>query len=228
MKNLINKQREIIAVLAYIAIVAGLFYLLIFPLIEKIAEKSNKIQEEVIKQEAINKKLEELPKIEQQYKELNENAESIDILLDKNKAVVLIEKLEKLAESTENEIAITVQEKTEQPKAPAKGKAAVDTSLIGGLPSQNYLQMKISLTGKYGSIMNFIRLLENFEYYADITAIQISGESDSQNNSTRQSISDSGPLSNPFNSSVTKNKPAIIENQDNKLKASLDMVFYVR
>jgi hypothetical protein len=143
-------------------------------------------------------------------------------LLDKNKAVVLIEKIEKLAENTNNKVTITIQDVAN--KKTAKSTEKDTNTLIAQLPSADYLQMKINLTGDYSSIVAFIDSLEKFEYYADITEIKIN--KDEATDSTSQATSNRGlfdvatqPIIN--DSRIKKN----IANEE-LLSASLTTVFY--
>ncbi|MDD5396979.1 MAG: hypothetical protein PHW24_02860 [Candidatus Moranbacteria bacterium] len=230
MKNFLSRQREILAIVIYAGLVVGLVYFLVMPLLARIGDKSNQIQEDSLKQESLRKHLAELPNIEQQYKKLEGNSDAVDILLDKGNAVILIEKLEKLADDTGNKIAISVTPSVaDQPKASAKDKAKVDESIVGKLPSQNYLQMKITLVGEYDSITNFIRLLENFEYYADITSIQLT-QNDSADLNAKSVSNGSMSVGSPFGTAapVVNTSQPIEVAKGNFLKASLDTVFYAK
>lgn len=227
MKNILKKQREVIAIFIFVVFIVGLFYFAILPLIKRIDEKNNQIQEETIKQQSASKQISDLPKMEQQYNLLQNG--SGDILLDKERAVTLIEKLEKLAESTDNKITIKVsQESVSVQKVSAKGKAKVDESLMGDLPGADYLKMNIALNGGYNSIMNFVRMLEKFEYYGDVVSIQIVKSSESSS-SQQQSFSNGDALLNPFEGNANeKREKTIQQNPADMLQASLETVFYTK
>ena len=141
----------------------------------------------------------------------------------------MIEKLEKLADETNNKIAISIAEKVEQQKIPAKGKTVVDNSIMATLANPNFLQMKISLVGEYNTIMRFVKLLENFEYYNDVVAIQIV-QDDSAGSIAKQNSANIGMLASPFDTSTVKTGEINeeIKDEGKKLKASLDTVFYVK
>lgn len=226
MKDFFQKQREGITIFAYVGVVIGLVYFVILPLLGRVNGVQNQIQEENIKQEIKKQQINELPKMENQYNILSNSEKSIDVLLDKNDAVALIERLEKMADDSGDKISISIQDKivaTEQKSvsASAKNKATTEDELIKNLPSTDYLQMKIIITGDYNAIVKFVRSLESFEYYCDIVAIQINKSDDNSN------AANNGTLMNPFNSTNTNKKVAILSN-DNKLEASLDVVFYTK
>jgi len=223
MKKIFQKQREIIIILIYIGIIIVLIYFVILPLIGHINNTRDQIQEEHVKQEIKQQQIRELPKMEEQYNILQNNGESTDILLDKNDAVVLIEKLEKLAQNSDNEIAISIQNTENQKNVPeAKSKTNTNNELVDNLPSADNLQMKITITGSYNTIAQFINSLESFEYYCDIVAIQIKQKEEDNK------VAEIGTI-NPFSSksSINIGKSSNLDNK-NKEEASLDIVFYTK
>ena len=223
MKQVFQKQKEISIIFAYIGVVAVLVYFVILPLLSKIEGINNQIQEESMKQEIVKQQLEELPKIQQQYEALQKNEGFIDVLLDKNNAVTLIEKLENLAQDSGNKIEISIQNSSlPENVAVVTTNTNTDDTLIKALPSADYLQLHILLTGDYNKIVNFISRLENMEYYSDITGIEIK----------QSDVTDNTGVTNPFNlNSVTdSNKISSESNQGDQgnLEATIDVVFYTK
>ncbi len=217
MKNFLNKQREIIALLAYVMIIAGLIYLVILPLIARMGNMNDQIQQESLNQESVRLHIAQLPTIQKQYQTINEDGDLRGVLLDRNKAVTMIERLESLAEKTNNKISITIQDDNNAKKTAVKGSAPTATSLVNDLPNTNYLQMKITLNGKYNSIVSFISLLESFEYYSDIISVTINRETPEMLSQSNPGVFDSGGFSS--NKVEAKTMP-------DSLTASLDTVFY--
>lgn len=223
MKNFLHKQREIIAILAYVAVVVGIVYFAIFPLLGRINSINDEIQQETMKQESVKLHIEQLPKIQKQYEALQASGDLMDVLLNKDKAVVLIERLEKLADSTGNEITIAVQQETapvKKTQTKTATTAAVEDTLVANLPSADYLEMKISLNGSYNSIIEFIDLLEKFEYYADIIEIKINKEE------ANVSTVNSATVGMFSRSSSVTSKQAETSSKKGELAASLGVVFY--
>lgn len=224
MKNFLNKQRESMVLFGYASTVGVLIYFVILPLLAGIENINDQIQQEEMNQESVKLHIDELPKIQNQYQVLQDGVDLNNVLLDKGKAVVLIEKLEKMAESSNNKITISAQDGSVTVKKTTVAASPVANTLLGSLPDSNYLQIKITLNGEYDSIMKFIGLLENFEYYGDLTAIQING--------------DKAPLSSQINANSkvfsnnlmaeTPAKIGIGSLNNDSLVASLDAVFYVR
>ena len=223
MKKFFQKKREIIIILVYIGIVVVLLYFVILPLIGRINSKKDQIQEEYVKQEIKQQQISELPKMEEQYNILQNNGKSVDVLLDKNDAVVLIEKLEKLAQDSGNKISISIQNTENQKNVPVvKIKPSAEDELVNNLPSTDYLRMKIIITGNYNAIVNFVHSLESFEYYCDIVAIQIKQKEEGNK------PAEIGTL-NPFNSKLSTDSGRISTSDNkNEEEASLDVVFYTK
>lgn len=210
------------AIIGYILIVFLLVYFVVFSLIKKIDDVNYQIQEESMKQEIAKQHISELPKIQKQYSELENSLDLTRVLLDENEAVTLIERLEKTAKETENGIEIEVQSQTDQKKAPAKTKAGGEVLLADELPSQDYLQLKIVLDGSYASIVNFIKEIENFEYYCDITEVQINRSEDTSK--TRQGAESA----NPFSFGAKKEEEKSVRDTNGPISSSLMVVFYKR
>lgn len=220
MNNFLRKQREIVAIIAYVAVIFLLVYFVVLLLIEKINEANYQIQEEGMKQEIARQHINDLPKIQKQYEELENSIDLTDVLLDENEAVALIERLEKTAKETENNIEIEVQAQNDQKKSPAKTKAGAEVLLVDELPTQDYLQLKITLDGRYDSIVDFVRKIENFEYYCDITEVQINRSDDVS------SARSGSEATNPFSFSVKKDEKDIAKDKNGPLSSSLIVVFY--
>lgn len=233
MNKIFKKQREVFAILVFIGIIFALAYFVIRPLLLRIDNINNQMQEDAARQENRQKQIAELPKIQQQYQTLQNSEDLSSVLLNKQDAVFLIEKLELLAADTKNEITISVQDAkpVEAPKATAsnKGKAETEKNILNDLPNKNYLQMKITLNGSYSAIINFVKSLEKFEYYADIVSLQIN-KGENQDSRSNSSVSTFDSV-NPF-SSNEQDVPELTEENTSELKkpitASLDTVFYTR
>ncbi|EKE20017.1 MAG: hypothetical protein ACD_8C00066G0002 [uncultured bacterium] len=226
MKNFLKQQREVLSLVVYTLVIFVVVYFVIMPLFEKIKTTNDQVQEEILNQEISRKNIEELPKIQKQFESLNQGADLTLVLLDNANAVVLIEKLEKMAEQTNNTISITIEEVSvnDPKKKTPKLKAGEEVPIASELPSQNYLRLKIVLSGKYGSIVKFIGMIENFEYYADIMGIQISKNNEE---SQLQSISSGSGISNPFVLEMEKDN-LMKKNSENILNASINVAFYLR
>ena len=237
MKNFFQKQREILAIFFYVLFILALVWVVILPLLGKINNVNDQIQQEAMKQQSNKQRLDDLPKIQAQAEAVEKNQAALDVLLDKNNAVVLIEKLEKLADDSGDKITIAVQDqasaKTLAPaETPAPAGAAStppDNSLVSKLPNQNYLQLKITLDGNLNSIAAFIKSLESFEYYSDIIGLDIKKSDPTAAGAA--ALAGSGMLS-PFDAAgkpiAAPASPTAATVPTDSLSASLDVVFYTK
>jgi hypothetical protein len=224
MKKFFQKQREVLTVVAYVGFVVLLVCFVIFPLLKKISNVADNAQRDILDHDIVRQRVNEIPRMQQQYQLVEKNENILDVLLDENEAVQLIEELEKIAQDSQNTIVITMQEQDTGMKMldTTKNKKDEEKTVLGSLPSQEYLQMKIELKGDYNSIIKFIDFLENLEYYCDIVAIQMRNADSSEYNRRSE-------LVDPFEES----DPSSIqpeESQDIKknIECIIDVVFYTK
>ncbi len=231
MTKFLKNQRELVVLALFFVVIGGLGYFVIMPLLKSITLVRDGIQEEAIKQDIRRQKLNELPKIREQFAKINNQQNKIDILLSKDQAVVLIERLEKLSQDTGNTIVISINDGLQQAANPALAKAGSATAnLVESLPSNDYLKLTISLTGDYDGLFKFISGLETFEYYGDIIGINISHSTDSGLPSAAGAAPINGVL-NPFNAQLTPGASSTntaAKQNGSKLDTSLEVVFYTK
>ena len=222
MKNFLKKQKEILVIFIYAVLIAILIYFVIMPMITRIEAMNNQIQEETVKREMLNRRIENLPKIKQQYETIEKNENSIDVLYEENKAVFLIEKLEKFAEESNNQIEISVQNPQKEGNVSnVKNKKTEENSIESMLPSPDYMQIQILLKGSYNGTVNFISKLEGMEYYSDIIGVKIK-QDENRRDSNFGSVS-------PFSQNTEANQEEVIEiNKDKILETTLNVVFYIK
>ncbi len=223
MKKFLKKQREFIAVALFLLALGMSTYFVVVPLLKKITLTRDEIEENKIKQEIKKQRLEELPKIAQRYTEVSSQQEKFDILLEKQQAVVLIERLESLAQDTNNKIQIVVVPSDTEPKKATSKTAPKVVSLADALPKQEYLKLKITLAGDYGGAFKFIHGLESLDYYAD--TIEISMGNITGNDQATSSASGGPDASSPFGAQVARN-PELVVSDSGHLETVLTVVFY--
>ena len=67
-------------------------------------------QRDILDHDIVRQRVNEIPRMQQQYQLVEKNENILDVLLDENEAVQLIEELEKIAQDSQNTIVITMQE----------------------------------------------------------------------------------------------------------------------
>jgi Tfp pilus assembly protein PilO len=226
MKDFIKQRKEIFLLVTFAIVFIGLVYGAIIPLLRKIDDTRNKTQEELLNQEAKRSRLSELPSIKKQFDLLQESNDNVmGILVDRNKAVELIERLEKTAQETKNEITISIADKQPQQTTKSSQSSSKNNdanSLLGALPSSEFLRMTLNLNGTYSSVVDFVSKLENMDYYSDIVSFSIKQIEEKKENLPQ---SNSGAI-NPFGVAPKTDSVVVNSSKNGKVEASLDVVFY--
>lgn len=229
MKTFAVKNKEVLTIVALVPVFGGLVYFGIRPLLGSIEAVRNEIQEELIKQEVRRVRLSELETIKQQYDKIQGDEEKkLDALLDRDQAVALIEKLEKIAQDTGNEITISIadtkQSTVQSQKNVKMTKEADSNSLVNSLPSSDFLKMTLSIKGNYNSLFKFVSVLESLDYYADILVVNVKRAEENKEGQT--SLSTGSSAGNPFRVGSSSN---LIKTRSNgEIEASLETIFYTK
>lgn len=227
MRNFWQKYKEYVVIFLYLVFIWVLFNFVVKPLILNIVDNADSIQKITLNHEIRKKRLEELPKLKEQFDFVQKEEGNINVLISREQAVALIEELEKLSAATQNEILMQIEEK-EPEKSNKNIENKKEKTLIENLPNDKYLRIKIRVSGKFGNVINFIQKLENLEYFSDVISVQISNK---DLGSSVQSFQISQPYSsttNPFASGGSGGQEEKNENQEIKIKAILDAVFYLK
>lgn len=220
MKPFLKKYKIIIAVATFILATGAVFYLVAKPLFKAINSKNTKIQETLADQESKKERLEELPRLREQF-EMVENEEGKMIeLFGEDRAVELIEKMEKTAETTGNKIAIEVpgeKDKTGRPKAKVSKE---ESELHTKLPGKDYLEMIVKLEGDYNQLLNFLEKIEEAELYSDVISLEISAKQEAPSGSSELGVVYPASGSKAGQERAVAGEPA--------LASAIGIVFYVK
>lgn len=225
MRKFFKKYKVATALFIYLLLIGTIFYFAVKPLLSGIKSGNAKIQETLADQEIKKNRLGELPKLREQYEMAKKEEGSLVPLLTEDKAVELIEKMEKMAEDTGNEMTIEVRDNKEKNSVVPKKSGKIDEAkgIIANLPSGDYLEMKIMLSGGYDNLISFIKKIETMEYYADIISFDISAKP--------EEIAKQPP--SLFESSTGKKtgqnqEKAVSASQETILDSTINVVFYIK
>lgn len=228
MKNLLKEWRGLVSVLVYLSIMAGLIFFVVFPLYGGIESKRNEIQEEIANQELKNKKLQELPRIKQQYDFVQSKENKLELFLNKEQAVVLVKELEEMASQTQNVIKIEITENKEKQKSNATGGDKKETILKDSLSSKDYLEMTLGLEGTYASILGFMYKLETADYLSDVIDFQINKNKVGAGQVVGSNMFASANVANVTQNQNNEQNKAAQSDDVNKLNATINVVFYLK
>ena len=226
MEEIWKKYKEIVVLFAYMALLAAMYIFVVKPLFLAIEEKKNYSEKMAVDQEIAQKKINDIPEIKEKMEAVNRMREELDVFFNQENALSLIERLESLSVETGNDITIEIiAENGSQTKSDVKkikGKETV--GVVADLPGENFLMMRLSLVGGFDSTLDFMRRLENMNYFSDVISLKMSSYDKSS------SISSSGSVGAIFGGdTVGKTEEAEYSNVDkyeNPLRVVLEVVFY--
>jgi len=217
-----KKYKAAIIILAFLVALGLVYFFVIEKLTAEIVNKKNKFQESMAIQEKQRNRLKELPELRNNFEILEDAEKKIYPFLKKDKAVELIQEVEKLAENTGNKVAIEVAAPDASAKASAKN--ATET-IISALPVKEYIQLRIKVTGSFFSLLKLLNKLENSHYYLDIVSLQVS-----RNQNPEEAKREEVGAKNPFSqSSGTRNADngGAVENSQ-KTVSLINVVVYTQ
>lgn len=207
MKEIWKKHKLIIVIIVYALALVAIVFFLALPLISKIKNTSNEIQQKIVDQEIEKSRIGQLPKMEESWGIIQTKKDKIEVILDKESEVSFIENIDSIATRSGNIVDLKIGENSNA-RDVAKIKAKNDTksSEKGMLDEINYLNffpIQINLKGDYISLVNFIHLLENSHFYVNIISIDSKKQLDDSEKSN-------GAI---FDISKVKNKEDIVKKE---------------
>lgn len=218
MKYFWKKYKTCLVLSIYLFSMGAIFFFAGRPMILKIEEKNNKIQEKITDQENKKEKLSNLPAIRKQFEMINDQEDKTGLSLAGENVVDLVEKVEKISEETDNKIEIELFEDKEDAKSADKQKKTAkkeEKRLTESLPGENYIRMKISLIGEYDGFINFLRKLENMEYYSDVVSFKLSVAKEDIFSKT----------DNPFEDDISGESRIVVE-EGKMISSEIEAFFY--
>lgn len=174
MKKLLKKNSALVIIMGYLIALGGVYYFVAAPLIDRAKSKRAEIEQSVAVQDGQMRRLTQLPKLREDFEMINNEAQKIAPFITKDTTVTFVERIEKIAEETGNQIKI--EEASEVSAIPPKKirKGVDDKGIAGILAQRNYLKFRITLTGSYVDFFRFLVRLENIPYHLDVIGLQLS------------------------------------------------------
>lgn len=169
-----NKLAIVIAVFAMI-VVPGSYFSAKF-LLGKIVDTSDRIQEGIIDDQLQRSKIDDIPRMEEISKNLSDNRDVMETMIEESMEVDFIKSLEALADDTGNEITLSVDD-PEKDKAAQKTTAnskdkQAEKGIKESLSHSKFISLDITISGSYESMVDFVHKLENGKYYVNVISIE--------------------------------------------------------
>ncbi len=162
------RKKIYLKILILIIAIALLIFFGIRPIFSKINQTSQKIQETKFILSEFDQQKKYLESLENDSEKIKEeNITLSQVLIEPQNIVSFIIALERIADVTENQMEISVV-------APKKENALNNPAQQSVSKDEFYnVPFNLSLEGKFNSLMDFLVLLENMEYYVDVGSINI-------------------------------------------------------
>jgi hypothetical protein len=232
MKEFWKNHKATIIILGYIIAAAFCIYFFFMPLLARIKAKSDDIQGMIIDSQLRKTSLDKVSVMKNDFEELQEKSEALDVVLSKGDQVNFIKSLESLAQDTKNKISLKIDQ-SEPVKGVAKGgndskptssnSKKTEKTIKESLAYTSFVSMRINIEGDYGSL--FINKLENGQYYVNILSIDSKKKVAAEEDAVTEGSS-YGDIFSPDNLSMGERPETKKENKI--INTTLDVVVYLK
>ena len=229
MKQFMQKNRILLAVVIFLTIVpVAAYYAGVF-LLQRIEQKSYDHQKMLVDGELEKAKVKKIPQVEEVDKEFEKDGHVINSILGRDREVDFIEYLEVLAGETKNVISIEILEagrtepvkKTKSKKQTEEDKKSIEEQLS----HKEYTSMQLELEGTYASLLNFVNKLENGVHYVNIISFLMEKKMVDDETLSQKNLSSERDIFLP-----ASNKDSRAASSQNKvvLRSSLKVIIYLK
>lgn len=218
------KYRKLAVIVIFLFVIVESYFFVIKKMLSEIEAKKNEIQEAMAIQENQQRRLGSLQKLREDFEEMDEVEGKIPLFLDKNKAVDFIREVEKLSEGANSQVSIEAV----AADPPVKGKNAAKEggeSILGSVPSKDYLQFRIKTIGSFFGLIKFINKLENSTYYLDIVSIQINSNPEAGKSAKAEERGKANPFASAGKAGAAEKDEAPAEEE---VVSSLSVLVYIK
>ncbi len=162
------RKKIYLKILILIIAIAVLIFFVIRPIFSKIDQTSQRIQETQFILSEFDQQKKYLESLENDSENIEkENIVLSQVLIEPQNIVNFIIALEKIADVTENQMEINVVAPQKENTLNISTQQPVSKNEFYNVP------FNLNLEGKFNSLMDFLVLLENMEYYVDVDSINI-------------------------------------------------------
>lgn len=159
-----GKKKTFIILVALLVACLGLIFFVVLPLVEKVYEEKDLLEEKKLTLERDKRNVERYKKDLDYLKEKSSLSE--ELIIDEDNRLKLIEDLEKIAVEQNLELEIETYNKPTSNKKTKKEDVKIS--------------LKLNLLGEYRGFMKFFYQLQNFRYPIEIDSFKIENFDDSK------------------------------------------------
>lgn len=212
----------------FVVFVSGLIYSVARPLVNAIAYKSDEIQKRTIDNELNQAKLEKVTELEDEYKYIENNQQSLEVIFSSEEQVNLIRKLENLAAETGNAIELKVLEDANATDKKTIGKSGKEKKEEPGIKEEityeKYASLEITLHGSYSDLLKFLHKLENSTQYINVISLKVEKLKEAKAKNSDQ-FSQVGSIFLPADNTIPEEND---KKEKETLKSVVNVIAYLR
>ena len=156
-----------------LVLIIAVIVFIVEPAFNKLNNDVDTVQKMLLDTQIKKNKISKLPELEQKFVIIKKNKDKLNVLFAKDNIVDLVQKLEDIADETNNNIAIKVIDSSDKAKI-KKVKKISEDNLLTNFNKDDYFEIEVDLTGNYEKLFRFVYKLNNMHYYNTITSFDIS------------------------------------------------------
>lgn len=225
--NFLKKNKIYLIIAALLIIWVCFVIFIISPSIKLLRGDFDLVQMKLLDVQNRDDKLGKLNTLRDNFEKINGERKSLEAIFHKNNIVDLAKELEIIAQKTENEISISVDEENKKILELSKSKtASKENELLKLLPAKDYFTIKITLVGNYNGLVKFVDKLNNLKYYNTIVSFNATSKKitiEKDKNSETDNVSGEINILGGNSGAVSLDAE---EKEKLVLSSDLDVIFY--
>lgn len=211
-----------------LVLIIAIVFFVVSPMFNKLNKDSDAVQKRILDISIEKEKISKLPELKRKFEIIEPRQNELNLLFSNDKIVNLIQELEYMADKTNNDISINVDESGEKKKLISKKDVTKESDSLTSFKKEDYFEMEINLIGNYENLLSFIYKLNNMPYYNSLLSFNIViGEIDIKNN--EQVVIPKNTNFNLFNgNNINNEQQDALENKQKILQSKLKVIFYLK
>lgn len=225
--NFLKKNKVYINIALLVVVWLAFVFLIIMPSLEKLQNRFDAIEMRGLDLKFNDEKIKKISALKDDFSKIESEKNNLNVIFSKEEIVALVRDLEVLAQKTNNEIVLGVDEENKKIVNVDKTKKdAKENEILKNFPTKEYFLVEINLKGDYNGLIRFIDKLNNIKYYNSIVSFNLISEKVVAKEGEQRS---SGVANGISLLSSGESIPALSEKAEDKLilKSNLKVAFYL-
>ncbi|MFZ2154271.1 MAG: hypothetical protein WAV16_03505 [Candidatus Moraniibacteriota bacterium] len=175
--NFLKKNKVYINIALLVVVWLAFVFLIIMPSLEKLQNRFDAVQMRGLDLKFNDEKIKKISALKDDFSKIESEKNNLNVIFSKEEIVALVRDLEVLAQKTNNEIVLGVDEENKKIVNVDKTKKdAKENEILKNFPTKEYFLVEINLKGDYNGLIRFIDKLNNIKYYNSIVSFNLISE----------------------------------------------------